>query len=1512
MKIALINNQTTNCGVNQLGKQLFNAMKKHSTYTVNYYALACLEDFLAIKNELERHDIVIFNYYPMIMPWIDRELLDNCNFLPVCINHEFDYQSAYVVNSELFNYRICLDPSFSSRCSNVATLPRIIKKAKLKHHSNKVFTIGSFGFATPGKNFAKLIDFAYKNFTEVIVKIHMAASTYGDPDSAKAKEIEQQMATLLADKNITLEVSYDFMDSDALLNWLNDNDLNIFIYSNTTNRGISSVLDWALAVDVPIALSSSIMFRHIKAFAPELFIADNTIESIIDSGVGHVKRLRKLWSAKKVIKQLDQILKDFQLDSFKKQSARYNTVLTDNMREYFNDHIEEIAQLCPEMHERKIERANIQQAFVKAKVEEFANKKSKMLCVGYNEDTAYFSLKQKGYNVIGIDPLFDMDLATFYEQCDCIEKYDIIFSTSVIEHVPNDIEFISQIADLLMPGGYAVITMDYNNSYKNGDPLPTTDERFYTIEHLLTNFIPNLGNCQLVGCYDWQQHDPDFTYENIDYSFASLVFRKNKKPELNHHNLILNQQKNNLRNLKANNEILIQESSSKDNIILNQTESINSLNDQLEKANNDLNQFKSSLEKQLNTQNNIIANQAESISSLGNVAAILKVMEGKIQTTTQEKNKIVAEQQDCINSLHDEINNLKELKYKLDLHIQQLNKDNNQLLDKKNKQINFLKKEKTILTQKAKELDKILSSNGWKYLSEVYRIKASVKKKLNSILGRDEASNDIGTTQKHNNGLVFHKKLLDTDDLDFSKFKGQRVLNISPWGTKCGIATYCKALRKGLDSLDLFSANDIIVLDHKKINNESFAKNQKFYDDIIKKCASYDLIFLQHEFLFFASSQYSIKKSIKLFSKFLQVLSKKCPQSQIIVHVHTPVDMINNFNANFSSGIEKYLYEISKLKNVKLIGNVMHIVNDLAQYKIHAGVGFDPVKSFLYQAHEYKEDIAEKVRQKLSIKPGDYVMSILGFINEPKGHLEVIEVMKKLPKNYKLLVIGGVIKGDDDSYYQKLLSKSQEYNLENRVYITGRFDDEDLDTYGKLSDVMLAPYSNVFRWGSSSITEMIRFQKPVIAYDIDSFKIVNNHCAYQPLVLVESENRKALKKAIIEYTTNKKAINNKINEIKCYSETMTVTKLAKVYLKNTLKQRVLFINQKQSKCSIWASGKMVYNLVSQNANFDVDYIELKPGNKKLPKNYDIYLFNWHYATLNWFNQATIKALPGLKLTIILEVSPNNPFALCPKDFYNYFDGFIVLDPTIKNDGLKVFSFPRPLENMTPTVKYEDSKIPIIGSFGFGTPGKGFELVIDAVNKEFDRAIVKINIPYGTHVSDAKATAIALGNECIRRAKSGIEVIVTHDYLSEQELLDWCALNTLNCFLYNRDLPGLAATTDQAILSLRPLLVSYNDTFRHITKYIPPYPEWTLKRAIADSLPIVEEIKKDWSPDQFQETFDEMIKNLQLNQTDDKVSNISESYVSNEKLSKRVVIKIKDHLRSYPFIAKTYRALKRKN
>ncbi len=287
---------------------------------------------------------------------------------------------------------------------------------------------------------------------------------------------------------------------------------------------------------------------------------------------------------------------------------------------------------------------------------------------------------------------------------------------------------------------------------------------------------------------------------------------------------------------------------------------------------------------------------------------------------------------------------------------------------------------------------------------------------------------------------------------------------------------------------------------------------------------------------------------------------------------------------------------------------------------------------------------------------------------------------------------------------------------------------------------------------------------------------------------------------------------------------------------------------------------MVFHALKRSSSYHLDYVEIDKDDSCISVDYDIFLFNYHPVTMSWLNPKSIRRLPGLKFTMVLEVAPNDPFPLCPRDL---FDGYLVLDPTIRYPDKKVFAFPRPLENISPAVRFQEQSVPVIGSFGFATEGKGFEHVVDAVNKEFDQAIVKVNIPYGAYVHKSEACAKQLAAACKSRAKPGVEVIVTHHFMSKQELVDWCAANTLNCFLYDRKLPGLSATTDQAVLSGRPLCVSDNDTFRHILQYIKPYPRWSLREAIQNTITGVRQMQQDWHPQQFSRCFEEMIGHYAL-------------------------------------------------
>jgi hypothetical protein len=307
-----------------------------------------------------------------------------------------------------------------------------------------------------------------------------------------------------------------------------------------------------------------------------------------------------------------------------------------------------------------------------------------------------------------------------------------------------------------------------------------------------------------------------------------------------------------------------------------------------------------------------------------------------------------------------------------------------------------------------------------------------------------------------------------------------------------------------------------------------------------------------------------------------------------------------------------------------------------------------------------------------------------------------------------------------------------------------------------------------------------------------------------------------------------------------------------------MKPRFLFVNTRPAQCSIFKSGEQFYNAIDNSEHWDLDYVEISDLDKQrlhsgeivldgeLQDPYDVYIFNYHDITMRSVESIDSKFfvnLPGQKFTIVLEVEKDNP---TPRVFSDDFDGYIVLDPTLKFSDPRFYAFPRPVQSQN--LEYLPGTRPVIGSFGLPTQDKYFDRIVNAVNKEFDNAVVRINIPKATYADPDDTAFNSIANKCKSLAKPGIEVQITREFFTDEDLIKWCSQNTLNVFLYDRNMPGLSAVTDQAIASGRPLAVSTNITFRHVHEYIKPYPERTLKQSIELSGAEVKQMQQAWSPE----------------------------------------------------------------
>ncbi len=257
MRILFITNKDQCCGVADYGRRLFAILKDHLNIT------------LCETNEQPDdtgYDVLLYNYHYATIPFVKKESIKQ-----VVLFHEahLNFQPDVVVN--------------------VAELPRpLFENINLPTFKNEITIIGSFGFGFPDKNFPGIATLVKQQFENAIIRLNIPFAEYGDKFGYLAKQEVEKCREILEGTNIELMVTHEFMAHETLLQWLNQNDINVFLYNPSQGRGISSATDYALSARKPIGVSSSEMFRHLPK---EICLDNKSIPELLQSGTDPLRKV---------------------------------------------------------------------------------------------------------------------------------------------------------------------------------------------------------------------------------------------------------------------------------------------------------------------------------------------------------------------------------------------------------------------------------------------------------------------------------------------------------------------------------------------------------------------------------------------------------------------------------------------------------------------------------------------------------------------------------------------------------------------------------------------------------------------------------------------------------------------------------------------------------------------------------------------------------------------------------------------------------------------------------------------------------------------------------------------------------------------------------------------------------------------------------------------------------------------------------------------------------------------
>ena len=243
------------------------------------------------------------------------------------------------------------------------------------------------------------------------------------------------------------------------------------------------------------------------------------------------------------------------------------------------------------------------------------------------------------------------------------------------------------------------------------------------------------------------------------------------------------------------------------------------------------------------------------------------------------------------------------------------------------------------------------------------------------------------------------------------KTQTMKILHVSTWKARCGIAGYAENLVDSLDQLGVESQPFPLVPHdiHTMIPEDWEATCER----ICHEARSCDLVHIQHEFSFFSSP--GPRSSIHNFGLLLNKLKRaRCP-TVATFHTELPFQRkLPTSKRKLTDTILNQLWRWNVASHFRRRASLCHgIVHGMKGRQVLFNSGASPHNiSLLPMGHPIRHlsaDIEQKrtAKIKLGIDPDSVVLSIFGFVGAYKGHEVAVKALKLLPKKYVLAVIGG-------------------------------------------------------------------------------------------------------------------------------------------------------------------------------------------------------------------------------------------------------------------------------------------------------------------------------------------------------------------------------------------------------------------------------------------------------------------------------------------------------------------------
>jgi hypothetical protein len=333
------------------------------------------------------------------------------------------------------------------------------------------------------------------------------------------------------------------------------------------------------------------------------------------------------------------------------------------------------------------------------------------------------------------------------------------------------------------------------------------------------------------------------------------------------------------------------------------------------------------------------------------------------------------------------------------------------------------------------------------------------------------------------------------------------------------------------------------------------------------------------------------------------------------------------------------------------------------------------------------------------------------------------------------------------------------------------------------------------------------------------------------------------------------------------------------------KIKIMYVNPSNKECGIYQYGMRVYKSLEQWlhkwADWELVYVEnytdaLKHISDIEEHQPDVILYSYH-PTATPFADEYMKGPHQNILHIGItheqeQIILDNPQSV-PHNWYgnSLFPYWVGHDPTIVMRRDNCFNATRPILRSVWKDRPEGDERIVFGNSGFGFRRKMHIEIVEAIQSEFDDAVIRFNMP-PSHFGDKHLhEASQIAQECRGLiTKSGIELKISHTlFETEEEIIDWLYDNDVNIYFFEQQhvpsqMRGVSSSPDNALSTRRPLIVNQCSMMKHLNPIFGSYGldgniKQLLERQIRNKTPQL--VYNEWSAERTAGEYYSIIRNI---------------------------------------------------